>query len=84
MSVAMFTAAFQNHTGCSGKQYPLAMVLSRKYGTGLHMKIALTTLHMPYPTTMAKMIQHVQRIRVATKIRRCCKIMNILVKVSVA
>jgi len=84
MSVAMFMAAFPSHTGCSGKQYPLAMVLSQKYGTGLHMKIALMTLHTPYSTTMAKMIQHVRHIRVATKIRRYCRIMDILVKVSVA
>jgi hypothetical protein len=84
MSVAMFMTAFPKQTGCSGKQYLLVMVLSQKYGTGLHMKIALTTLHMPYPTTMAKMIQHVRRIRVATKTRRYCRMMDILAKVSVA
>jgi hypothetical protein len=75
ISVAMFMAAFLNQTGCSSKQYPLGIVLSQKCGTGLHMKIALlTTLYMPYPTTIAKMIQHA----------RYCRIMEILVKVSVA
>lgn len=84
MSVAMFMAAFPNHTGCSGKQYPLAIVFSEKYGTSLRMKIALTTLHMPYPTTMARTFQLVRRIHVATKIRIYCRIIDILVKVSVA
>jgi hypothetical protein len=41
ISVAMFMAAFPNQTGCSSKQYPLGIVLSQKYGIGLHMKLVL-------------------------------------------
>jgi hypothetical protein len=84
ISVTMFMAVFPNQIGCSSKQYLLGIVLSQKYGTGLHMKIALlTTLYMPYPTTIAKMIQHARHIQVAIKIRRYCRIIEILVKVSV-
>jgi hypothetical protein len=80
-SVAIFKAAFVNHSGFSGRHLPPTTELSQLKAMGRQVKMAVPTVQMPAMMTMAKRAQQTRRMERPGKTRRYWRRMEILVSV---
>jgi len=61
ISVTMLSIALKSHEDCVSMKCPPLIERSKKKGTGVHMKIEVNNVVMPYARTIPIMAQHIIR-----------------------